>query len=287
MQTRGTWLCVGALVWSTSAYGVFALHQIDAASPDFRAFQACPPTVTPGGTSLALGGSVGYWAPTSDGSLDWAIDAIGYQFGSNTIHRPSGDTYDPNRNLWTSDFGGSLNGTLNVYYYKAIDQDGIHPSRGTAFPGVCFHAADINLSYTRGAGDPAHLAWVQVIETSESAGGLPNGVPYVDPYPNDGADDAPFYFNESDNPANYVHRVPAGADMVFGDIPNRNHPDETAYSVWWRANLFLASWTDDNPYHLVLHDGIRWGFDGECVPTPGTLAVAALAGLLATRRRRA
>jgi hypothetical protein len=277
---------VGVFAWTTSALGSFTLVQMNQLSLDFRAFQACPPTVTPGGTSLALGGTVGYWPPTTDGSLSWVNDAIHYQFGTTMIHRPSGDIEEPERHLWESHFGDSLNGALSVYYYKAIDQDGINPSRGTVAPGVCFHAADINVSYTRGPNDPANLAWVQIIETSQSAGGLPNGTPYVDPYPNDGGDDAPFYFNENDNPDTFVHRVPVGADMVFGDIPNRNHPDATPYSVWWRANLFLASWDNDSPNNLTLHDGIRWGFDGECVPAPGALAGLALAGLFAARRRR-
>src|SRR6185436_12410149 len=138
------WLSFGVFAWTISALGSFTLNQMNQLSLDFRASQACPPTVTPGGTNLALGGTVGYWPPTNDGSMNWVRDAIHYQFGTNIIHRPTGDTDDPDRHLWTADFGSSLNGTMSVYYYKAIDQDGIHPARGTSFPGVCFHAADIN-----------------------------------------------------------------------------------------------------------------------------------------------
>jgi len=51
--------------------------------------------------------------------------------------------------------------------------------------------------------------------------------------------------------------------------------EANAWSGWFRANLFLASWTDANPHALTIHDGIRWGWDGACTPapTPGSLAL--------------
>jgi hypothetical protein len=116
---------------------------------------------------------------------------------------------------------------------------------------------------------------------------LPSGLPFVDPYPDDGPDDSPFYFEAGENPADYVHQVFPGADLLFGDFPAQVHTETSAYNGYFRANLFLVSWNDIDPYHLIIHDGIVWGFDSVCtVPAPGALVAGAGLGVVAVRRGR-
>lgn len=231
---------------------------------------------TPGGTDLMLNSSdVGYWPVNS---LPGTLEALRWQFGSTTVHNGTNpDTTRPADQVWSFDWGSNLAGTLTVDWYKAYD---------TNSGSFCYHGAEFDCHYTRAATDPAHVEWVQVFESSLNWSGIPSGTLICDPYPNDGADDAPFYFNPNDVRASYMHVSPIPGGLIFGDTPYVRHEEASPWSGWFRANLFLVSWEDANPRAITVHDGIRWGWDGQCtIPTPASLA--ALAGcVMAFRRRR-
>jgi hypothetical protein len=100
--------------------------------------------------------------------------------------------------------------------------------------------------------------------------------PYVDGFTADGY---PFYFDE-----------PRSNQNPFVDWPRRECP--CLGYTWWQAELYLADWytvPGSADTHVVLYEGIRWGFDIDChVPVPGAILLVtigtAMVGWL--RRRR-
>jgi len=163
------------------------------------------------------------------------------------------------------------NGTINITSYEALDYGG------------CVMGAHLAATYTPDPGDKIdRFRWVQIVSTNAPLAGQPS--PRVDGIqPDDGL---PFYWREADyTDANYT------TIYQFRDYPRRPCPCPDGYT-WWEAELYLADWytvpgqTADN--HLILYDGIRWGFDIQCVPEPLTLLAlgSALAGLASYIRRR-
>lgn len=231
--------------------------------------------VTPGETTLPMIGHMGYWPA---GMRDQAIDALEWQFGTTTIHLDKGQTAqrDP-EDVWTFSWGDNLNGTLTVDHYKAYDK---HRD------GICGHGAEFSCHYVPADTDPDNLNWVQVFEASYDKEGIPAGTSIVDPFQNDGTDDAPFYFSNLDDPKRYYYPKVIPADsIIFGDTPIAEHYEDTAWSGWLRLNLFLASWDTATPHELTIHDGVRWGYDAECVPVPMSV-VLGLIGLAMIHRMR-
>ena len=268
-----------ASVLAASAGSARAIVIVDAPAGNIRAHQDCG-GVTPGGTDALYAGSVGYWPA---GSLAGTLEAMQWQFGSTTVHNGNNpDTTRPANRVWSFAWGNNLAGTLTVDWNKAYDTDSV--ISGNTY---CRHGSEFDCHYTRAATDPTNLEWVQVFTSSENWAGLASGTMICDPYPNDGTDDAPFYFNPGDNRNNFMHVSPVPSGLIFGDTPGVSHLESSAWSGWFRANLFLASWDSANPYSLTIHDGIRWGWDGACAPTPtpGSLALFGM-GLLACKRRR-
>jgi len=274
---RRTWLA--SLVFFVAvapAAASISIEQLAHNSANWQGFDPCT-GVTPGGTSLAIGGDVGYWPAESYPDV---IVALQWQFGTTTIHLGNGATGERDQeDIWTFQWGDAddLNGTLTIDHYKAYD---------THKGAECRHGAEFSCHYMPAANDPENLAWVQVFEASYNKLGIPAGTSIVDPFPNDGTDDAPFYFSDKDDPKKFYYpdTVPEGA-LIFGDTPGASHWEKDSYSVWLRLNLFLASWDDATPHDLTIHDGIRWGYDGECVPAPMSLVLGVI-GLALVHRMR-
>ncbi|HET6429352.1 MAG TPA: hypothetical protein VFJ30_13130 [Phycisphaerae bacterium] len=242
-------------------------------SPNFVLEADCG-GVTPGGTKLPMMGQMGYWPSRL---MDSVIDALEWQFGTTTIHLGDGKTAqrDP-EDVWTFQWGDDLNGTLTIDHYKAYD---------THRDGICGHGAQFSCHYFPADTDPDNLAWVQVFGASYDKLGIPSGTAIVDPFANDGTDDAPFYFSDLDDPKKLYYPASIPADsIIFGDTPIFEHYEDTAWSGWLRLNLFLASW-DDATHELTIHDGIRWGYDGQCVPAPMSV-VLGMIGLALVHRMR-
>ena len=93
---------------------------------------------------------------------------------------------------WTFNKGAALSGTLTIDYYHS------------KFVSTHRSGSQIRARYTKGAGDPATLRWVQLIETNDPKGGATS--PYIDPYPEDEPNSTspdpnktrPFYYNEEE-----------------------------------------------------------------------------------------
>jgi len=244
-------------------------------SPNWQGEAKCT-GVTPGGTTLPMGGDVGYWPVNT---LTGVIGALQWQFGTTTIHTGNGGTAQRDADdVWTFQWGSNLNGTLTVDHYKAYDKHtGIY----------CRHGAEFSCHYVPHEDDPENLSWVQVFTASYDKLGISSGTMIVDPFPNNGTDDAPFYFNEQHDPMDFYYppTAPEGA-LIFGDTPGASHVEAEPFSVWLRLNLFLASWDDATPHALKIHDGIRWGYDGVCVPAPMSVILGAIGLAMVYRLRR-
>jgi hypothetical protein len=139
---------------------------------------------------------------------------------------------------WNFKVGAALNGTLTINYYhsKFVDDH--------------FSGAKIKATYKPGAGDPASLRFVQMVDTSDPLNGATS--PYIDPFPND--DTLPLYWTEKENKV---------FGLTFYDFSKRYHPP-TSY-VTWRGNLYLVDWDGKDPGTVTVHDGVRWGFDAGCI----------------------
>ncbi len=158
---------------------------------------------------------------------------------------------------WSFDFSqfGILDGTLNIETYRA-ETNGPHTGGGK-----------LEATYTRDANDPLieHLYWIQMVDTNRPAGGSTS--PYIDPRPNDDPPPflpLPFYWTlvEDNDPAwgNKTDTTYHFSDFSYR--PCATHPD----SITWRGELMLAYWNPDNPAGTVfVLDGIRWGWDFQCV----------------------
>lgn len=187
----------------------------------------------------------------------------------------AGDTAFPG---WTFDYTFStLSGTMFVDEYKAQYLTD-HVGGGL-----------INTRYKKGAGDPANLRWIQLITTTNPLHGATS--PYIDPYPNDGTDGAPFYWHSGEIADHIAGAKDYGFgkdyDLHFKDFSRREHPLPIPFDpIKWRAELYLVEW--DGAKHVTFHDGIQWGWEMHPIPEPSTIFLLAtgLAGYFGFVRYR-
>jgi hypothetical protein len=159
---------------------------------------------------------------------------------------------------------GGLAGTLHINRYEAGTR-GPHQGGGI-----------LEATYTRNAADPplGQLQFVQMINSNDPAGGTTS--PYIDPRPND--DTQPFYYTSAE--AADARTAAAGTFRFidFSSRPCRNHPDH----ITWRGELILAS---ANGRNVDVYDGIRWGWDFQCVPEPSSLVLVTIGAVGIVFRR--
>ena len=161
-----------------------------------------------------------------------------------------GDTDFPG---WTFNKGAPLSGTLTIDYYHS------------KFKSTHYSGSQIRARYTKGAGDPNTLRWVQLVDTSAPRSGASS--PYIDPYPDDEPNainpdpnkSRPFYYNEEEIGARTAKPT---FDLKFYDFPKRGHPPNSFEK--WEGTLFLSSWDGNTPGTVSLHDGIKYGFVAGC-----------------------
>ncbi len=169
---------------------------------------------------------------------------------------------------WTFKQGGKLNGTLTIQDYHSKFKEGNHHSGG-----------EIKLQYKKGAGDPANLQFVQMVNSNMPSSGVKAAkakYPVIDPVPEDEPSKAnpdpnkyrPFYWNENERP---VHTGKAGSnfDIDFYDFSSRKHPPTSRAK--WTGELYITSWDGNTPGTVTFHDGISWGWKGMCSDWDGFL----------------
>lgn len=151
-------------------------------------------------------------------------------------------------------------------------------------------ALTYNASTAANTTDPsgASVRWLQVIRTNAASGfGTANGNTTFDPgftiYLDNGWNNSPtntppnnpFYGGDDiDSSTGY-----AANDTAFLDRPRR----DLLIGTDWEAQAFVSTWDRANKV-INIYDGVWWGF--QTLPTPGTGAMMALAGIVAVRRRR-
>jgi hypothetical protein len=179
---------------------------------------------------------------------------------------------------WTFDYTfTSLSGTLYVDSYKA------------GYKAAHHGGGEINLRYKKGTEDPTNLRWVQLITTTNPLNGATS--PYIDPYPNDGSDGAPFYYHSGEiadhTNGSKDHGFGTNYDLHFYDYSSRIHPLPVPFSpISWTAQLYLVEW--DGNKKVTFHNGIEWGWEMTPTPEPSSLLLMAtglVGGIVLYRRR--
>jgi hypothetical protein len=164
---------------------------------------------------------------------------------------------------WTAATGAALAGTLTINTYKARD-DG-NPRGG----------ADMTATYVPAEAEAAmSFAWIQVYTDNAGPGGALRK--HIDPWPNDGTDKGPFYYNSDEGIVN----------LVFDD-----HPWDNVSSIPFNRTVTFETYLstfDSNTKVATIHDGYSWGYTITAIPEPGSLVGVAcmLASVLAIRTRR-
>jgi hypothetical protein len=212
--------------------------------PIFLAFAAAAWTTVQGAITVVNPAPANHTAtstcPAADGNNKLAPDPVLYlapPAAGQGVLAELANTKNTSFAGWTFNVGAALNGTLTIDHYIS------------SFAGTHYSGAQFQATYAPGAGDPANLRWVQMVDTSSPQTGATS--PYIDPYPND--DTLPFYYTEPENKQ---------WGLVFSDYPKRSHPPTS--SVTWRGNLYLVDWDGKTPGAVTVHDGVKWGFDAGC-----------------------
>ncbi len=196
---------------------------------------------------------------------------------------------------WTFDYSSkwrnTATGNLTIDRYEAIA------------PANRQGGAVLQTRYTKGTADPTmNLQWIQLVtpiggafdpdQTYNPNTGVPgvngpinpaNGA-FIDPYPNDGSDGGPFYWN-SDEIGGYTSSGDnfGTFDLKFFDRPRRTLPVGGTMRGY-TFELYLVNWDGNSSGHVEFLDGIQWGF--VVVPAPSTIGLAAFGSIFALRRRR-
>ncbi len=196
------------------------------------------------------------------------------------------NTYFPDWS-YTANYTKPWTGTLTIDSYKAVDY-GVgsekHDPGCIDIPGLHGMGAELKCHYAPGDNDGIErFRWIQIIITSDPAGGLAPYTPYVDPWGDPPEDNLPFYFKEGE-----WTDWGLADEKWFLDRPRRECP--CLGTVSWQAELYLVDWrtvpgsTTDN--YVFVTEGIRWGFEINCVPEPGILPAGLMLMVLVIWIRR-
>ncbi|MEK6700769.1 MAG: hypothetical protein AABZ53_00770 [Planctomycetota bacterium] len=264
MNMRASAMVVAALACAGSASASVLLKPngnftgggqfADRAGVRFRAFNAeYVNSGAPAGLTEALRAQNFNWTTGANLSGDFRLD-----------QNQSWVVTDPAQNFYGYNFAAANRGELG----------------GNAFA----------VGYVPGRDDPvaADARWLQVIRTNDPLGwGVTHGIGlvadvgmtwYIDNgwrnQPEPPTD--PFYgANDNVNNTGYAAN---GLGLI--DSPSR----DIRAGIWWEAWAFIA--TRDARGDLTVYDGVHWGFETFAVPSPGSLAMVLLGGIVCGRRRR-
>lgn len=265
-----TWRGTAIAVVATSASSASALNIVreDIANGQFMKTATCTGP-RPGGTTLIDIGA----EPTKASDMPGLVDTLKWQYSGPTRPGFTPAVNRPADQRWEFEIGPALKGKLFIEVYIAGDtEDGAN----------CIHGANFLCRYEKHADDP-EVDFVQMVEISQPFKDLAAGQKHIDPYPDGGADDAPYYYKAGEA-RNRIIPNPAGS-TVFQDLPEIKFSEDSNHSGYQKFWLVLAS---KNGRKMTLHEGIQWGWSGGCaaVPEPATW-VALAAGLGVILRRRA
>jgi len=194
------------------------------------------------------------------------------------------DATDTDFSTFTFDFAtkwqNTANGTLTIDTYKAT------------VPELAFGGAELTARYNAGAGDAGfELQWIQLVypthpfdpdatfNVNTAAPGANGPIPpadgmFIDPYPNDGTDTGPFYWNETEwGPHTNGNNAFGAFDLEFRDFPQLPVRVGDLAPTGLTFELYLVEW-DLNNDNIFFLDGIQWGFTA--VPEPSTLVLAGM-----------
>lgn len=163
---------------------------------------------------------------------------------------------------YTFTAGWILCGNLEILSYYARDDTPCPSGR---------MGAKMEMVFTPGTGDPLNLRWAQLFDSDMSGR-------HIDPYPND--DDKPFYYTDEQEKT---------YGLRFVDHPSRPCPCPVGHGHT-EFETYLCSYNEGDPTQVIVHDGIRWGYDVDCfIPEPGSFLalVCGIAALAGYARRRA
>ncbi|HRK21253.1 MAG TPA: PEP-CTERM sorting domain-containing protein [Fimbriimonadaceae bacterium] len=240
----------------------------DIANGQFMAHADCQGP-RPGGTDLIPIGE----NAVKPGDMPGLVDTLRWQYSGPTRPGVAPPANRPADQRWDFQIGGALKGKLFIEVYIAGDTD---------LGGKCIHGANFLCRYEKHADDP-DVDFVQMVEVSRPFKGLPAGQKHIDPYPDTGADDSPYYYRAGEARNRIIPNPPGST--VFQDLPEMSFDEGANHSGYQKFWLVLASKSGRT---MTLHEGIHWGWTGGCaaVPEPATMAGLALGGILILRRRR-
>lgn len=209
-----------------------------------------------------------YSDPYTVGTTNWQARLIPAR--PTEINNTNGNFFFTTLANWAQGSNWTFNSAVNTLSNDSLVVRTYNADGAAARVGAEFH-----VEYVPGPGDPtANVHWIQVVRDNHKLGtGGGHGVPEL----------------IVDNGASPGNRSPYYDDGGAADGRNfydRPWRDDGGASHLWEAELFLVTGPAPNNAGLVTlyRTGISWGWEN--VPTPGSLAIVALAGLVAPRRRR-
>ncbi len=182
------------------------------------------------------------------------------------INNTAGEFFFTTLNTWAGASGWTFQSAVNTLTDNSL-KIRTYDVQGTATRiGAEFH-----VEYVPAGADPtANVHWIQVIRNNHN---LATGYGNLDLKVDNLGSTSPYY-----------DHLGAATNREFYDFPGRTQ-NLTQYH-YWDAELFLATGpAAGSPGAVTLYrTGMRWGW--EAVPTPGSLALLGMTGLVAGRRRR-
>jgi len=165
---------------------------------------------------------------------------------------------------WTfSVASNALSGNFDIVTYDAV---GTTQSVG----------ADFVLRYTPRGADPypqqSRLNWIQRVVTNHNIRGGGSHGPNTVFIDNGGTRNHPFY----NDPSPFTSQQEVFFyETYFGDTPRRPDPAENHN---WLAELYLVD--QIAPRHVIIHNGIQWGWSNRVEPVPEPLTMLGAAAAL-------
>lgn len=213
--------------------------------------------------------------PTTSGVYDrndtYTIGGVNYEAWLRPakvaeINNTAGEFFFTQLNTWAGASGWTFQSAVNTLTDNSLKVR-TYDVQGSATR----IGAELHVEYVPGVGDPVNnVHWIQVIRNNHN---LVTGYGNLDLKVDNLGSTSPYY-----------DHLGAATDREFYDFPGRT--TNLTQRHYWDAELFLATGpAAGSPGMVTLYrTGMRWGW--ETVPTPSSMALLGLSGLVASRRKR-